>query len=75
MLCHRSLARRGRNHGGSEKKLHRIMFHQMPANVLKSQCFQRFHTISEVAGEVLEAMGRARNYMKVSLNQEDSISL
>ena len=75
MLCHRSLARRGRNHGGSEKKLHRIMFHQMPANVLKPQCFQRFHTISEVAGEVLEAMGRARNCMKVSLNQEDSIRL
>jgi hypothetical protein len=51
------------------------MFHQMPANVLKTQCFQRFHTISEVAGEGLVVMGRARNFMIVSLNQEDSMSL
>ncbi|MEY4324209.1 MAG: hypothetical protein RIS24_380 [Verrucomicrobiota bacterium] len=75
MVCHRSLARRERNHGGSEKKLHRIMSHQMPANVLKLQCFQRFHTISEAAGEGLVVMGRARNCMNVSLNQEDSNSL
>jgi len=75
MLCHRSLGRRERNHGGSEKKLHRIMSHQMPANVLKLQCFQRFHTISEAAGEGLVVMGRARNCMNVSLNQEDSNSL
>ncbi|MEN9776261.1 MAG: hypothetical protein RJB04_16 [Verrucomicrobiota bacterium] len=75
MLCHRSLARRERNHGGSEKKLHRNMSHQMPANVLKLQCFQRFHTISEAAGEGLVVMGRARNCMNVSLNQEDSNSL
>jgi hypothetical protein len=51
------------------------MFHQMSANVLKSQCFQCFHITSASAGAGLVVIGGARDSMKRSLNQEDSINL
>jgi len=51
------------------------MFHQMSPNVLKSQCFQRFHISSASADAGLVVMGGARDFMKRSLNQEDSINL
>jgi hypothetical protein len=51
------------------------MFHQMSANVLKSQCFQCFHISSASADAGLVVMGGARDFVKLSLNQEDSINL
>jgi len=51
------------------------MFHQMSANVLNPQCFQRFHVISAGAGADLMVMGCARDFINLSLNQDGSINL
>jgi len=51
------------------------MFHQMSANVLKLQCFQCFHITPAGSGADFMVMGCARDFMKLSLNQEDSLSL
>jgi len=74
-LCPRSLARRGRNHGVSEKKPHLIMSNQMLANVLKSQCLSLFLLISAGVGEGLTAEGLMRNINKPSYNQEATMPL
>jgi hypothetical protein len=75
LLCPRSLARRGRNHGVTEKKPHRIMSNKMPANVLKSECLRLFHLISAGVGAGWIVEGRMRNSMKLSHNQEAMLSL
>jgi hypothetical protein len=75
LLCHRSLARRGKNHGKLEKKSHSIMFHQALANVLKSPCFQLFYMFTASAGAGLITMDCSGSFMKLSQLQEDSIAL